>query len=56
MRFHLGREQLRITYYAASGRRIVMLTVFRKTRRREQAEIDRAEAAMQAHMEKDRRR
>jgi hypothetical protein len=56
LRFHLGREQQRITYYATSGRRIVMLTVFRKTKRREKAEIDRAEAAMQTHIEKDRRR
>ena len=33
-----------------------MLTVFRKTKRREKAEIDRAEAAMRTHMERDRRR
>jgi len=56
LRFHLGRDQQRISYYLASGRRIPMLTVFRKTKRREQAEIDRAEAAMRAHMERDRRR
>ena len=56
LRFHLGRDQQRISYYMASGRRILMLTVFRKTKRREQAEIDRAEAAMRAHMERDRRR
>jgi hypothetical protein len=46
LRFYLGRDPTRITYFIASGRRIILLTVFRKTRRRERAEIDRAEAAM----------
>jgi hypothetical protein len=46
LRFHVGREQLRITYFIAPGRRIVLLTVFRKTRPRERAEIDRAWQAM----------
>ena len=36
-----------ITYYIASGRRIVLLTVFVKTQRQERREIDRAEKAMQ---------
>jgi hypothetical protein len=35
LRFHLGRE-----------RRIILLTVFRKTRMREDGEISRAETAM----------
>jgi hypothetical protein len=48
LRFHLGRRQVRITYYIASGRRIVLLTVFAKTREQERAEIDRAWRAMQA--------
>jgi hypothetical protein len=47
LRFHVEREQIRITYFIASGRRIVLLTVFRKSRQREQAEIDRAWRAMQ---------
>ena len=47
LRFHLGRRQVRITYYIASGRRIVLLTVFAKTRQQERAEIDRACRAMQ---------
>ena len=47
LRFHVEREQIRITYFIASGRRIVLLTVFRKTRQREQAEIDRAWRVMQ---------
>jgi hypothetical protein len=47
LRFHVEREQIRISYFIASGRRIVLLTVFRKSRQREQAEIDRAWRAMQ---------
>lgn len=43
LRFHLGREQLRISYFIARGRRIILLTVFRKTRQRERVEVDRAE-------------
>ena len=46
LRFHLGRERQRISYYIASGRRIVLLTVFRKTKMREVQEVARAEAAM----------
>jgi hypothetical protein len=47
LRFYLGRSQTRITYYIASGRRIVLLTVFAKQRQRERREIDRAWRAMQ---------
>jgi hypothetical protein len=47
LRFYLGRSQTRITYYIASGRRIVLLTVFTKQRQRERREIDRAWRAMQ---------
>jgi hypothetical protein len=47
LRFYIGREQHRITYYLAKRRRIILLTVFRKTRRRERREIDRAERAME---------
>lgn len=48
LRFFLGpsNEPVRITYYVASGRRIVLLTVFRKHRRHERAEIGRAVRAM----------
>ncbi len=35
-----------MSYFVASGRRIILFTVFHKTRQREEAEIDRAEAAM----------
>jgi hypothetical protein len=47
LRFHLGRQQTRITYYIAAGRRIVLLTVFVKTRQRERVEVERAWRAMQ---------
>lgn len=47
LRFYLGREAVRVSYYVASGRRIVLLTVFRRTRQRELAEIERAHAAME---------
>lgn len=46
LRFYLGRERVRVSYFVASGRRIILLTVFKKTQRRERAEIDRADRAM----------
>lgn len=46
LRFRRGRSPVRITYYIATGRRIVLLTVFRKSQRHEPAEIERAELAM----------
>lgn len=50
LRFYLGRERFRVSYFIASGRRIILLTVFRKTQRQERAEIDRAERAMKRCM------
>lgn len=46
LRFHLDGDAVRVTYWIASGRRIVLLTVFRKTRMRENREIDRARRAL----------
>jgi hypothetical protein len=46
LRFYLGRERRRITYYVARGRRQILLTVFAKQQDREASEIDRAERAM----------
>ena len=46
MRFYVGGEPTRLTYFVAKGRRIILLTVFPKRSRRERAEIDRAERAM----------
>ena len=42
LRCNLNGEQVRITYWIAPGRRIILLTVFRKTRMRERREIARA--------------
>ena len=42
LRFHLLRQQTRVTYWLASGRRLILLTVFRKTRRAQTAEVTRA--------------
>ena len=49
LRFQLAGERRRITYFVASGRRLILLTVFRKTRQRERGEIQRAEEAMGRH-------
>ncbi len=37
---------MRVTYWIATGRRIVLLTVFVKSRMREEREIDRARRAV----------
>jgi hypothetical protein len=42
LRFHLLRQQTRVTYWLAPGRRVILLTVFRKTRGTETAEVARA--------------
>lgn len=42
LRFYLSRQQTRITYWLAPGRRVVLLTVFRKTRSSETSEVKRA--------------
>lgn len=47
VRFFLGRQDMRITYWIAPGRRIILLTVFAKTKRRERRQIERAKRAMQ---------
>lgn len=50
LRFHLGTQNVRVTYWIASGRRIVLLTVFAKTKMREAAEVARAKRAMKRCM------
>jgi hypothetical protein len=45
LRFHLERASLRVTYWIAPDRRIVLLTVFTKTRMREDREVERARRA-----------
>ncbi len=42
LRFVLGNEPVRLTYWLAPGRRIVFLTVFRRARLREEDQIRRA--------------
>jgi hypothetical protein len=42
LRFHLQRQQVRITYWLAPGKRVVLLTMFYKTQRSEVAEVERA--------------
>jgi phage-related protein len=46
LRFHIGRSATRITYWIAPGRRIILLTVFTKTRMREDRQVDRARRAL----------
>jgi hypothetical protein len=46
LRFHLGRQAVRVTYWIAPGRRIVLLTVFVKTRMRDHREVARGGRAM----------
>jgi phage-related protein len=46
LRFHLDRDAIRITYWIATGRRIILLTVFRKTRMRGDRQGDRARRAL----------
>jgi hypothetical protein len=42
LRFHLLAQQARVTYWLAPGRRVILLTVFRKARNAETAEVTRA--------------
>jgi len=53
LRFYLGArgDAVRISYFIATGRRIILLTVFRKQRAQERAEIQRAFRAMQRCVE-----
>jgi phage-related protein len=47
LRFYIDRTRQQIPYYIATGRRIILLTVFHKTKQREKAEIERARKVMQ---------
>jgi hypothetical protein len=46
LRFYLHRDAVRITYWIAPSRRIVLLTVFCKTRMRQDREMQRARQAL----------
>ncbi|WP_433347792.1 type II toxin-antitoxin system RelE/ParE family toxin [Micromonospora sp. CA-111912] len=47
LRFYLDRDAVRVTYWIASDRRIILLTVFRETRMREEREVERARRALE---------
>ncbi|MFI9580986.1 type II toxin-antitoxin system RelE/ParE family toxin [Streptomyces sp. NPDC052236] len=47
LRLSLGGNAVRITYWLPAGKRIVLLTVFRKTKMREDTEVKRARRAKQ---------
>ena len=47
LRFFLDGRPTRITYWIASGRRIILLTVFVKTHRQERREVERAKRAFE---------
>ncbi len=53
LRFYLGArgDAVRLSYFIAAGHRIILLTVFRKQRRQERREIDRAYQAMERCIE-----
>ena len=58
LRFYLAGQPTRISYYIARGRRIVLLTLFAKTRQQERHEVARAKRAMarciaEGHIEED---
>lgn len=46
LRFYLAGKPIRITYWIAPGRRIVLLTAFVKTQRQERRQINRAKQTM----------
>jgi hypothetical protein len=52
-RLFLGSRSVRITYWIAPGRRIILLTTFGKTRKQERHEVDQARRAMQTCIEGD---
>ncbi|MFC9892816.1 type II toxin-antitoxin system RelE/ParE family toxin [Nocardia sp. NPDC127579] len=47
LRFYLDGQAVRVSYWIAPRRRIILMTVFAKTQMRERAEIGRARRAMQ---------
>jgi len=46
LRFYVERDAVRVTYWIAPGRRVILLTAFRKTRQREDREVERARRAL----------
>jgi phage-related protein len=46
LRFYVGEQAVRITYWIAAERRIILLTVFQKKRGRDERQVGRARRAM----------
>jgi phage-related protein len=53
LRFDVDRTAMRVTYFFPGDRRIVLLTVFRKQRQIERAEVERARRAMATCVARD---
>ncbi len=49
LRFHMHRGAVRVSYWLAPGHRIVLLTVFVKTRQHDHREVARALGCEQGH-------
>jgi phage-related protein len=49
LRFYVDQRATRITYFSATERQMILLTVFVKTQRQERREIERAHRAMLGH-------
>jgi hypothetical protein len=52
LRFDVDRTAMRFTYFFPGDRRVVLLTVFRKQRQNERAEVERARRAMATCVER----
>ena len=50
LRFYLDGRATSVTYWITPGRRVILLTVFSKTRRQERVEVGRAKRAMERCM------
>ncbi len=50
LRFHLTSGEYRISYYINTDRKIILLTVFRKTKRNESSEVNRAINTYNSHI------
>ncbi|MGE5828244.1 MAG: type II toxin-antitoxin system RelE/ParE family toxin [Micromonosporaceae bacterium] len=46
LRFNLDQAAMRVTYWIAAGQRIILLTVFHKTKMREDRQVERARRAL----------
>lgn len=53
LRFFLGRRAVRVTYWIAPERRIILLTVFQKRKSQERRQVERARRAMQSCIAED---